>query len=110
VGFEAGSIGGGFSVACSARLCLNEEGLLRRRWAGKPVEDAVGVGAGGVAGAGSRSRISPIRENGEGAGLGFSGGNPSSSSRSKTKRSPAKAMAGGEKREVTSYVSAGPAA
>lgn len=74
--------------SCCARRCLKEEGLLRRRCAGNPVEEAVGVGAGGVAAEGSLSRISPIRSNGEGADS--SGG--VSSSRSKTKRSPRNAM------------------
>ena len=89
---------------CSARLCLNEVGLFRRRCAGKPVAEAVGVGAGGVAAAGSRSRISPIREKGDGAGS--SGGWISSSSKSRTKRSPRKAMAvEGKKDPKTRYVS-----
>lgn len=66
--------------------------MFRRRCAGNPVEEAVGVGfgAGGVAAVGSRSWISPIRSKGDGTDSDSSGG--LSSSRSRTKRSPRKAM------------------
>lgn len=95
-------------MAWPARRCLKLEGLLRRRWAGNPVADVLGLGAGGAAGAGSRSRISPIKEKGEGDGL--SGGIPSSSSeKSRTKRSPRNAMicVGRKKRRSKGYVSSG---